>query len=159
MNGVLMLSMESGMLLFSQEIKPSFGLSTPCDPYQQSGFLYALYSSASAQFGSPDKEERSTRNSGSSDDGHDRNSHNASLQWYTQDHVVWYFHEEWQEVQMSAEGAGTGHGRRRILTALSTTGAVSSTSAQAIAVKLSQVSVWCDYSWSISKYIFTFFKN
>ena len=149
MNGVLMLSMESGMLLYSQELRPSFGLSQSCDPYQQSGFLYALYSSASAQFGS----EKQKDTTSTTPPCHCNVV--APLQWFTQDHVVWYFHEmcqcpiQTQHTQTPLEQSSDEGNlapvslpmcTRRVLTALSVSETITSASAQAMAAKLSQVS-------------------
>jgi hypothetical protein len=124
MNGVLMLSMESGMLLFSQEFQPSFGMSTTCDPFQQSGFLYALYSSAIAQFDSYNKEDGSARV--------------PPLQWYSQGRVLWHFHEHSQCATASG-GFGLSTANRRVLVALATSIDVSPRCAQIFAFKLSQV--------------------
>lgn len=149
MNGVLMLSMESGMLLFSQEMKPSFGLSTPCDPYQQSGFLYALYSAASAQFGSQSQRQRQRQNDNSISTAPECGCHGhvlSPLQWYTQDQVVWYFHEVCQSLPQPqpqtehGSNSGGGGGFRRVLTALSAPETLSPASALAVTAVLSQVS-------------------
>lgn len=145
-----MLSMDSGMLLWHAAYSPFFGLSSPCDPYQQSGFLYALYSSASAQFGSQQADEMTTAESG--------RDCLPPLQWYTQDHVVWHFHEvsvcppqaepnsvrgsSSKEIELSGgngNGSGSGGKARRVLTALSTSEAVSPATAQDIAAKVAQV--------------------
>jgi hypothetical protein len=131
MNGVLILSMDSGMLLHSQELLPSFGLSSPCDPYQQSGFLYALYSSASAQFGPGGKENDISVPASAS------TSALSPLQWFTQGHVVWHFHE-CNEGKPVGVGVGGGVGGR-ILTALATSDEISAATAQAVAVQLAQV--------------------
>ena len=105
MNGVLVLSLENGMLLYYLELEPSFGLSTPCDPYQQGGFLYALYSSASSLF--RDK---------------------PPLEWYTQEHVVWHFHENSDD---------------KILITMSTCDKIATATAQTMMTKIMQVCYIC----------------
>ena len=147
MNGVLMLSMDSGMLLYSQELQPSFGLSSPCDPFRQSGFLFALYASASAQFAPPSSSSSSSSGgsggSSGTKGGPDSARRDPPLQWCTQDRVVWHFHEEQQEEEgeQRVVGGGKAAGARRVLTALSATADLSPASAQAIAAQLAQVSL------------------
>jgi Na+/H+ antiporter NhaB len=46
MNGFLIISLESGMLLHSEEYQLNFGLSSKMEPLQLSSILYALYSLA-----------------------------------------------------------------------------------------------------------------
>lgn len=115
------------MVLHYLEIVQSFGLSTLCDPFQQCGFLYALYSSASAQFSSQE-----------------RGYTLPSLQWFTQDNVMWHFHEgirSFADAGLREKGAGecTVNGEQKVLIALSTNVDVSPSTAQRVAAGLSQV--------------------
>ena len=122
MNGIIIISLENGMLLFSQELEPSFGLSSiNFDPYQQCGFLYALYSSASAQF--------DDQSSGEKQKQRDTNRRvcTSALEWFSQEHVMWYFYEEWNApappIPLSDPStiSSTSVKATRILTAVATT--------------------------------------
>lgn len=120
MNGVVHLSLPSGLLLFSEEFSPHFGLSSPRDPLQQASFLFALFSSASSLLSSSGC--FSTK-SGKEEDRDDKeNECVESLQWFTQERVVWYFHKQ-----------------KNALTAISVSNEVSYYTAQAIAKDLSHV--------------------
>ena len=118
------------MLLFSHEFVKSFGLRTPCDPFQQSGFLYALYSSAAALQGGNSK-------SSCAGDTEKGRGVTSALQWHSQGNIQWHFREETCSDDPESKGAGN----RRILIAMATSCSVSASTAQAISTALSQASI------------------
>jgi hypothetical protein len=149
MNGVLEICLDSGMLLFSHELVPNFGLSgRRGDPHQQGGFLYALYMSSISLMSTALECVGGEAGVGGEGEG---------LQWYSQGDVVWHFLDI-SSGNGSGNGSCNGSGKgsdagvglgpdtsssrdrsRRILTVISTSRHVSFSSAQAIACKISEV--------------------
>jgi len=114
------------MLLFSHEVVDSFGLLTPCDPYQQCGFLYALYTSSSALDAPCRHESESSVTSSTS-----------TLQWHSQGHIRWHFREE--GVSSGPDVSNTESVNHKILVVISISHHVCPCSAQIIAGNLSKV--------------------
>jgi hypothetical protein len=151
MNGVLEICLDSGMLLFSHELVPNFGLSgRRGDPHQQGGFLYALYMSSISLMSTALECVGGGGEAGVGGEG-------EGLQWYSQGDVVWHFLDI-SSGNGSGNGSCNGSGKgsdagvglgpdtsssrdrsRRILTVISTSRHLSSSSAQAIACKISEV--------------------